>query len=393
MYLAPRGTRGLKGPYWRWLTAAALILVLAACGGTSKEPGKDDDDNGNGSPAPEPLTYAEFMEFSAGLEAEVTAAVEDFTPSVALRLALDALGYVSVPPGETVDGVHLLPRGKWKAHADDWGWVYDWERTGDLPGPGELAFDSVAFDWDSETSHEVSYAIDWQAGDTATTTVELYGEENEFPRSVTAVMSSAEGDIVDVSLDVEPKVITYDCSAEWGDWSGEMLLVSSLLVNGTVGLPAEVLLRAVDAGFAVHETGTSARSEGEVGLEYSGHSLAASWTASLTADTDLWDTYEQTMGCGEYDLGAINPALELNALITFNGTELDFSLASSLEDATTVAVDFSLAIDGAAALSISGTIDIESDDPASGLAVTFSDRELTFAEFSDAMVKLVEHHF
>lgn len=52
-----------------------------------------------------------------------------------------------------------------------------------------------------------------------------------------------------------------------------------------------------------------------------------------------------------------------------------------------------LAIDGADALTIAGSIDIESDDPVSGLTVKFSDEELTFAEFSDAMAEIVEQDF
>ena len=169
MFLAPRGTRGSakKVSYWRWLAGLALVVLLAACHtGTVTPPVNDDDDDNGGDTPPvtvEALTHAEFIEFVTDFEAEVTAAMDDLTPMVALQLAISAAGSAYLP-GTMQDDVHMLPRGAWEPVQDEWGWTYDWIRVGDLAGPGELQFTAGVELYDQDTGdsdiHEVDYALE-----------------------------------------------------------------------------------------------------------------------------------------------------------------------------------------------------------------------------------------
>lgn len=397
MFLAPRGTRGSakKVSYWRWLAGLALVVLLAACHtGTVTPPVNDDDDDNGGDTPPvtvEALTHAEFIEFVTEFEAEVTAAMDDLTPMVALRLALGAAGNASVP-GAEVDGVHMLPRGEWEAAQDEWGSVYSWTRLGDLAGPGELQFTADVGVYSDEADdpefHEVDYAIDWQAGGVATTEVELYGDTMEFPRAVSVRLDSERGTIADLSARGEPKSIAYECSDDWDTWSGDMLVFTNLFLNGTVGVASEVLLRAVDVGFEVNDAATTATSEGEISVEYATHTLGAAWEASLTTDSSLWGGYEDVWLCGEADLDGLNPELELNLALALNDTEIGLALRAATDDGETISVELAVEVDGAPAFTISGLIDATADEPLNDLVVKFSDEEQTFNEFMESMAPI-----
>lgn len=382
MFLGPKGTRDAQksGPYWRLLAVPALVMFMAACN-TNKAP----------PPAAEALTHAEFMEFATGFEVDLTAAMDDLTPMVALELAFNAAANATLS-GPEVDGIHMLPRGEWEPVLDEWGGIYDWNRVGDLPGPGELQFTAGVEIYDYETEdpdfHDVDYAIDWQADGVATTTVEQYGDTIEFPRSVSVSLHAEQGNIADFRAQLEPKSIAYECADDLGSWSGDMILVSSLLLDGTVGVASEVLLRAIDVGFEVNEAGTNATTAGEINVEYATHVIGATWDASLTTDSDMWGGYEEIWLCHTADMEGLNPELDLNLLLSLNDTEIGIVLQAGTVDGESISVDLAMEVDSAPALTISGLIDAVADEPLNNLVVKFSDEEQSFTEFMESMAPI-----
>ncbi len=377
---------------WRLAASSVLVLLLVACGASDADSRGQPNEQPN---EPASLTRAGFSEFTDDFSRDVEAAIADFTPSVAFQLALEAAMHFE-PPIEYSDllgedsaslapaAAINLPRGAWRGALNRHGF-HDWQYVGPLPGPGELEFNNTFLLHDADAGafvvHEVDYAVDWQNNGVPTGYLEGgWGYSFEYPHSFAASASSEGVGLVEMEADLETERVHYTCTFEDGIHEGEATLITDMLFNGTLGNPADILLRAADISFQTDTAAGMLVSDGEYSASYGDHSLALTWHAALAGRGGALDQYSDYVMCGS--ISGMEYDFSLGATLRLNASRLGFELALVTEGAAAeVDVDFRLLVDDALAFTISGTVDAESVDPVSGLTVRFSDEEVSLEEF------------
>jgi len=382
---------------WQLTLTLCLTLVLAACGPKPAGP----TPGGPQEPGPaQPLTQDEFFEFAAQLNEELTKVVQDVTITSAMQVAFSAIANSVFPnPDMHIGSLQgsdavLLPRGKWSALVDDYGWVTGWDYEGDLEG-GLLEFTSSVVIYDEATDVEavepVEYKVDWELGGTATVFHEYNGELTEMPRNVSAEVTTDGETVVSLTASADPSVITVGCTFDIPeyDYAYDMIIVTELLLNGTLGSKASGLfLEAVDLSLELDEESGNYASSGAVSAHVASHELAASWNAALTTDSTPEQVYNDYLyGCGN-DLDMPEAAFTFDVELTINEFELGLQLeVETLGGSADVDLALSVTVNGAAAFQLTASLDpaAELDGQLQDVLVHFEDSTLSLADFIESL--------
>lgn len=364
----------------RLLLVPALAITLAACSKTGD----------SGQPEPEPsaaISLEEFAQAASEFNADVTAALENFSSGAALQLVFSAYWELFFPPLQEDGDNRLLPRGIWESTLDKF-YNREWTKTGDLTG-GELEYSGPLVNWgtEPETTVELAAEVDWERNGKPTTTVTFDGLGLELPRNVSYQLSADGDQIADLTAELEPTVLEFTCAGESGDIPSESLMLSSLLLNGTLGSAADILVEIVATSFETDFDAGTITSAGDVSAGWSGHEVSLVWDLDV-ASSNLTADNINALFCGEFDdMGDTD--LDLMVKLALDEHEFEFRLAASTTaDAQKLEIDASLELIDAGSFTVSGTVDFEAELSASDLEFTFSDTTLTWTEFQTKMEEI-----
>lgn len=367
------------------LASLALILVVAAC---SSAGGGSDKSTDNTDPIGEPLTKTEFFEFTQQFAGNAITAVQGLAGNKAVSASLGFLSAPALPhaPIElTSESVTLLPRGEWKHVYDEWGW-YDWQYVRALSPDSRLKFNQWIDQWNSEhgvyEDVNLNVEIDWKHESTPTRIISDGFDKFELPRVMSGSVSLDSTKILTLEkaeLEVVESKVT--CSAFDGtSYTSSVIWPTRVAIAGLLGDASYFLRTFKPLKFEMSDE--DATTAGHVNLGLGAQKGSLSWDLTVTGDvmegcysfSDVQELGLQSIsGWAEVELAEQTVRLELDARI-------------SPADLATIHIEsFDILTDGALSVSISGQLDVNSEDIGSDVTVKFLDEEITLA---DLMVEL-----
>jgi hypothetical protein len=350
------------------VTILAALLLLGACGPA-----------GDGGTA--------FGE--ADLEqavADVTADLEELGASFEGELGVAALasfpGFVVVapepvpPPSAGTLSLGLirpaqttsLPRGIWTWDAD----AFDWVEV----GPSTDLVLRWSFVDAADDAHTANITVDWGV---TTQVRDASGELVEVPRAM------------NVTMTVDTTLVVADVDAEF-DWYTAAACTEGILepgrvyVDGSLGADATLALNAITLELTpVSATDAQIAANGEVVASADGDRAGLSWdvtlTGPLTRGTDCFvDAFEPRGGAVDVLLFSEQAGVTSSFGVDF--TFQDVVLDDVTGEPVSVDLDGDLTVDGAAAVTFSGTLDDEDADgiPGDNLVLVFANGDTTTLE-------------
>ena len=348
---------------------AALLLFLSACdpagnGGTGDTAyGEDDLDQAVTS------VGSDLEELGAAFEAELgVAALGAFpgsfpTPSEPIVTSDGALSLRFIRTSQAGS----LPRGIWEW--DDG--ASDWVDAGDS---ANLVLRWTFVDAASDT-HDAAITIDWGA---TTQVRDEFGDLVEVPTAMNVTMTVDTTTVADV--DAEFDWYTAAACAEG------ILEPDRVYVDGSFGVDATLDLNAITLEMTpVSATDAQIATSGEIVASADGDRAGLGWDVTLTGPlTRGGDCFIDDF---EVESGAVDVLLvsERAGVSSSFGVDLTFDTIV-FDDVTgelvSVDLDGDLTVDGAAAVSFSGTLDDDDGDeiPGDNLVLVFADGETTTLE-------------
>ncbi len=358
-----------------WLGSAVLILALAAC-----------------SAQIEPqATQADFdrsvQEYQADLGTVVAAAGQDLAlqalgatpggapglPTGALVANLMNLGAGPVSPADALKLLgglapladQNLERGKWDYDPSSPGWVLDASYTGN-----DLIL-TWPFDDADGVSHTASLTFDWDNNGTPTVDVrEANGITSEMPQDMTvtlAVDGSAAGSL-------RGQFAWYDCGGT------PIAEPTSVVVSGSAGVNDRV-----EFTFNLSASDTRIRTSGSFSVTAGGDSGSLSWDVwadgTMQRDASCFSTGFDT-SAGHVNFQTAETANGSSSSFEFN-TDFALNFDASGNPTSAVLTNGFVKVDGAVALTFSGTLDDANGNcvPGENVSLVFADGSLTLEQY------------
>lgn len=347
-----------------WMAFA--LLILAGCQSST---GGGGDDNGGGGTEP---TYSEeefdgaVDEFGGDLTEVATKVEADAGVSAVTQMPTFPLGRGGIFGGESLTlrvqpfADEDLPRGEYEYDSSTGEWVLVADSSTSLV----LRWEAV--DFETGASYPAELVVDWSAGGPTEDVSDGQGGTVEVPTGMN----------VTLSVDGTPAA-DFDADFAWysdATCPGGVAEPTLVNVDGEAGVDATISL--TDVGFQISADTIS--SSGDVSVSADGDSAGFDWdvstTGTITRDACFIEDFEVASGSVDFSLYS-DPAGEARSSVGF-GFAFDNIVLEAGSD-TLQSVDLSggqVTIDGATAVTFSGTFDDADSDGIWGdnVTVTFT---------------------